>query len=109
MDNEDCLYATLSFVADYFPLISPSGVSPSGVGFEVTDWTGTPCDCFIWSNEKIDLDTGTGGCVGSSYGRPVCKTEALVNILSAPIESEDGVRSLFLLLAMDLEIYDFTY
>jgi hypothetical protein len=29
-----------------------------------------------------------------AFARPVCMTEARANLLSAPIESEDGVRSL---------------
>jgi hypothetical protein len=103
--NQDCLYASLAF-ADYFPHISPTTTSLT----QVHDWDYTPCDCFIWGDGHIDLDTGTGGCVGSINGRPVCKTEAIVNILSAPLESEDGVRLLFLLfLALDMEIYDFTH
>ena len=62
--------------------------------YNEADWGHTPCDCFIWWEREVLFDTGTGGCVSSEWGRPVCKTEALNKLLLAPLRSDDEVRSL---------------
>ena len=91
--------------SDYFPAIPSDRTSLSHVPH---DFYVTPCDCFIHKNYEILYDTGTA-CESNAVSRPVCKTEARVKLLSVPIESEDGVRSLSFLLTVQLKSHDFTH
>jgi hypothetical protein len=74
--------------SDYFPSIPSDRTSLSHTGHASVD-----ADCFIHKNYEImyNMDTAFENI---AFARPVCMTEARANLLSAPIESEDGVRSL---------------
>ena len=101
----ECKVAGALF-SDYF-LDLPSDLPR--INYDESNWHYTPCDCFIWDEERVLFDTGTGGCVSSEWGRPVCKTEALNKLLLAPLRSDDEVRSLSFSLEVHLKTHHVTH